>query len=227
VTTDKVTHHASPVTRSVGVLGGTFDPIHFGHLRLGEEMAAALDLAEVRFLPSGTPPHRPPPVAPAAARRDMVRLAIADNPGFQLDEFEVFKTAPCYMVDTLAALRADLGPAAPLVLILGADAFAGLGRWHAWPRLFDLAHLAVAERPGSGDWQAALPAELAAVWRQRHTERRADLSDQAAGSIWRQPITALDISASRLRADLATGRSIRYLTPAPVIAYLHHHALYR
>ena len=213
--------------RPVGLLGGTFDPIHFGHLRLGEEMAEALDLAEVRFLPSGTPPHRPPPVAPATARREMVRLAIAGNPRFVLDDFEVFKTTPGYMVDTLAARRAELGPDTPLVLLLGADAFAGLDRWRDWPRLFELAHLAVAERPGSGDWLAALPAGLAAVWQQRHTKRRADLHDRAAGAIWRQPITALDIAAARLRAALAAGRSVRYLTPDPVIDYLHQHTLYR
>ncbi len=224
-----VTCHPSAVTAPIGLLGGTFDPIHLGHLRLAEEMAEVLGLAEVRFLPGGMPPHRPAPVAPAVARRDMVGLAIAGNPRFVLDEHEVFQTTPGYMVDTLAALRAELGTDTPLVLILGADAFAGLEGWSRWRRLFDLAHLAVAHRPGIAvdALENALPAELRAEFDLRRAREPGELSRLAAGRIWPYPMTALDISASRLRERMAHGQSLRYLMPDAVIDYIHRHALYR
>lgn len=213
----------------IGILGGTFDPIHHGHLRLAEEMAEAIGLAEVRFLPSGTPPHRPSPAAAAIARRDMVKLAIAGNPRFVLEEHEVFQTTPCYMVDTLTALRARLGVHTPLVLILGMDAFAALDRWSRWRRLFELAHLAIAHRPGiaHADWQEALPEALRREALPRQAEAAAELASAPAGRLWTYPMTALDISASRLRELFAQGKSPRYLMPDAVIDYIQRHALYR
>lgn len=213
----------------IGILGGTFDPIHYGHLRLAEEMAEAIGLAEVRFLPSGTPPHRPSPAAAAIARRDMVKLAIADHPRFVLDEHEVYQTTPCYMVDTLTALRATLGAHTPLVLILGMDAFAALDRWSRWRRLFELAHLAIAHRPGiaRADWQEALPEALRREALPRRVEAAVELAGAPAGRLWAHPMTALNISASRLRELFAQGKSPRYLMPDAVIDYIERHALYR
>lgn len=212
-----------------GLLGGTFDPIHYGHLRLAEEMADALDLATVRFLPAGTPPHRGRPAAQAADRMAMVKLAIAGNDRFALDEHEVHKTEPCYMVDTLSALRAEVGNAVPIVLFLGADAFAGLPSWHDWRRLFGLAHLAVARRPGDGgpDWQARLPAELAAEFATRHAPEPGILRASPTGRVFLQGITQLDISASGIRALLAAGRRPRYLMPDAVLDYIDSNRLYR
>ncbi|NTV94150.1 MAG: nicotinate-nucleotide adenylyltransferase [Thiobacillus sp.] len=211
---------------AIGLLGGTFDPIHNGHLRLAEEMAAALGLDEVRILPTGTPPHRGRPHAAAADRLAMAQLAIAGNPRFRLDEHEVHKTEPCYMVDTLTELRAELGDDRPIVLFLGADAFAGLEGWHQWRRLFALCHIAVAERPGY-DLSRHLSPVLAGILATRLTANPADLAASQAGRIFRHAISQLEISASAIRALVAAGRSPRYLLPNAVLDYIDQHRLYR
>ncbi len=211
----------------IGLLGGTFDPIHLGHLRLAEELGEALGLTEVRILPAGTPPHRAQPVADAADRLAMVRLAIAGNPRFVLDEHEIHKTTPCYMVDTLSELRRELGSERSLTLFLGADAFLGLTSWHDWQRLFDLAHLAVATRPGFDPTRAAMPPALGHELAQRLSQRPADLQAAAAGRIYLRETTQLDIAASRIRAHLRSGRSCRYLVPDAVLDYIERHRLYR
>ncbi len=212
-----------------GLLGGTFDPIHYGHLRLAEELAEALGLETVRFLPTGTPPHRVQPVASAIDRLAMVKLATAGNPRFIVDEHEARKTSPCYMVDTLSALRAEVGDQTPIVLFMGADAFAGLETWHAWRRLFDLAHIAVAHRPGDGGahWQARLPAELLGEFAARHTPDSGILRALPAGRIFLNTITQLDISASRIRGLFAAGLEPRYLQPDAVLDYINQNRLYR
>lgn len=224
--TDSVTRHSSLVTQPVGLLGGTFDPIHIGHLRLAEEMADVLGMDTVRILPTGTPPHRGRPHAAAADRLAMVNLAIAGNPRFRLDEHEAHKTAPCYMVDTLTELRAELGDDRPIVLFLGADAFAGLEGWHQWRRLFALCHIAVAERPGY-DLTAGLPAALGATLATRLTDKPDDLACAPAGRVFHHAISQLDISASHIRGLIATGRSPRYLLPDTVLNYIDQHHLYR
>lgn len=222
------TRHASPVThQAIGLLGGTFDPIHFGHLRLAEEIGQALGLAEVRLMPAGTPPHRARPVASAMHRRAMVELAIASNPRLRLESIELGKNEPCYMVDTLVALRLELASDAPIILIVGADAFAGLDTWHSWRRLFDLCHFAVARRPGYDTWETRLSADLAAEFRHRGTDALDDLTSQPNGRVICREFTMLDISASRIRADLAAGLSTRYLLPEPVLDYIVRHRLYR
>ncbi len=219
----------TPSKQAIGLLGGTFDPIHYGHLRLAEEMAEALGLGGVHLLPAGTPPHRPPPQAPAADRLAMVRLAIAGNPRFRLDTHEIGNPAPCYMVETLAALRAELGDKVAIVLFLGSDAFAGLTAWHEWPRLFDLAHIAVAERPGHSvsGWEATLPPPLVEAWQTRLADQPGELCTAPSGRLIRHAITQLDISASRLRRLLANGQSARYLLPDDVLDYIHQHRLYQ
>lgn len=219
----------SPGKQAIGLLGGTFDPIHYGHLRLAEEMAEALGLDGVHLLPAGTPPHRPPPHAPATDRLAMIRLAIAGNPRFRLDTHEIGKTAPCYMVETLEALRAELGDKTAIVLFLGSDAFAGLTSWHEWPHLFDLAHIAVAERPGHSvsGWEATLPPSLVAAWRARLSDQPGELCTAPSGRLFRHAITQLDISASRLRRLLTNGQSARYLLPDDVLDYIHQRRLYQ
>ena len=154
--------------RPIGLLGGTFNPVHFGHLRIAEELGDALDLDEVRLMPANMPPLRTVPVVSGAERLHMVRLAIADNSRLVADEREVAKTSLCYTVDTLAELRAEFGPERPICLMLGADAFARLHRWHRWRDLFALAHFAVAERGGHASIATApLDHELAAELRAR------------------------------------------------------------
>jgi nicotinate-nucleotide adenylyltransferase len=209
----------------IGVFGGTFDPIHFGHLRLAEEMADALGLHEVIFIPAGQPYHRQAPRTDALHRLEMARCAVVGNARFRLDAHEVHSDCPSYTVDTLTRLRAELGEAAPLWLLLGADAFFGLPTWHEWQRLFDLANLAVAARPGAQLSATNLPAPLAdAVARRWVTDHCA--ADAAGAVLWRE-MTPLAISATAIRNALAEGRSARYLLPDAVLGYIHEHQLYR
>jgi nicotinate-nucleotide adenylyltransferase len=210
--------------RRIGIFGGTFDPIHFGHLRLAEEMADALALHEVIFIPAGRPPHRGEPHAAPIHRLEMVRRATAANPRFRVDAHEAQSERPSYTVDTLTRLRAELGDAVPLWLLLGADAFFGLPSWHAWQRLFELANLAVAARPGTQLNAANLPAPLADAAHRWVTDHCA--AEAAGAVLWRE-MTPLDISATAIRNALAEGRSARYLLPDPVLGYIHEHQLYR
>lgn len=210
----------------VGILGGTFDPIHFGHLRLGLEVAERCGLAQVRFIPAGRPPHRDAPATPAADRLAMARLAAAGNPLFAVDEREVERAGPCYTVDTLDSLRAELGPARPICLITGADAFLGLPKWSRWTRIFDLAHVIVAGRPGYGITTAALDAGLSAEYGRRLAADAAELAQAPAGRILEAEIPLLDISATDIRARRAAGRSARYLLPDAVLDYIDAHGLY-
>lgn len=212
----------------LGLLGGTFDPIHHGHLRLAEELYEALTLDELRLLPAGTPPHRPAPAATAAHRLAMIERAVADNPRLGIETHEIETPGAGYMVDTLAALRDRLGDQRPLVLLLGADAFAGLAGWHDWRRLFELAHLAVALRPGHGgdDWETRLPSAVAEVLAARRVTNPGALRQTPAGTIYCHAITQLDISASHIRELLRRGRSVRYLLPSPVIDYITERRLY-
>jgi len=212
----------------LAVFGGTFDPIHFGHLRLGQEMADSLGATEVRLIPAGRPPHRDAPGVNPAMRLEMARLAAADNPLFAVDSREIGKGTPCYTVETLAELRSELGPQRPLVLLVGADAFLGLATWHRWEELFGLAHIAVAQRPGYAmdSWATAMPLELRQEWASRLTDDTADIRDQPAGRIIVRETTRLDISATRIRLMVAAGKSPRYLLPDAVLDYIRSNHLY-
>ena len=209
----------------IGVFGGTFDPIHFGHLRLAEDMADALGLDRILFIPAGQPPHRGAPRTAARHRLEMVRRAIAGNPRFVADARELQRPQPSYTVDTLIALRAELGDAQPLWLLLGADAFLDLPSWHDWRRLFELANIAVAARPGARLMQTgAIMEPLKSEVLQR---QRADGPATApAGSVLLRATPPLDISATAIRDILARRRSARYLLPDAVLDYIHEHQLY-
>ncbi len=212
----------------IGILGGTFDPIHFGHLRLAQEVADQLRLAEVRFVPSGTPPHRAAPVASAADRLAMVRLAVAGNVLFTVDARETANAEPGYTVDTLTALRTEAGPAQSLVLLLGADAFLELATWSRWHQLFELAHVAVAYRPGFSvdTWQARMPQPLAAEYNARLVHQPFAVHVAPAGGITVVPIAELDISATKIREATHHGRSARYWLPDNIYQYIQEHKLY-
>lgn len=208
--------------RPLAVLGGTFDPVHFGHLRPALELAEALDLARVLFVPCGVPPHRGRPGAAAPDRLEMVRLAVAEEPRFAVDDRELRREGPSYMVDTLQSLRDELGPDRSLILVLGMDAFAGLDRWHRWQRLSELAHLLVMQRPGAGvDPPPALAPLVAA------RVDPAALATRPAGGVAFTCVTGLDIAATSIRALVAAGRSPRFLLPEPVRAYIQSNGLYR
>jgi nicotinate-nucleotide adenylyltransferase len=220
---------AAAMTSVLGIFGGTFDPIHCAHLELAREVRSALELAAVRFIPAGDPPHRAAPVASAMHRLTMVELAIAEYPGLEVDPREIHRRGRSYTVDTLEELRRE-APARPLALIVGADAFLGLPAWHRWRELFDLAHIVVVARPGVA-FDGTLPPELAGEWSKRHTSDASALAATTAGAILTQPITAHAIAASAIRAQLARGadgvNAVRGLLPAAVLAYIDRNQLYR
>lgn len=195
----------------LGILGGTFDPIHFGHLRPALDVKQALDLEQVRFLPNNVPPHREQPWLDTDSRKSLLEIALQDMPGFKLDCRELERAGKSYMVDTLASLRANF-PDHHLCLILGMDAFAGLHQWYQWQRILEQCHIVVTDRPGF-DWPSA--AELQALEACRTTDVN-ELKQAATGLILLQSVTQLDISASEIRKQLQAGLDIRYLLPEAV-----------
>lgn len=213
------------MTAAIGLLGGTFDPVHFAHLRLAEEALERLPLASVRWIPSGQPGHRGAPAAGVEHRLAMLRLAIADEPRFALDDVDARSATPTFTTNTLARLRAELGAGVPLVLIIGADQLLALDTWRQWKRLFELAHIAVAERPRFEIRTGALAGELAAE-HARRSVTPAEFASAPGGGIATFRTTPLDISASAIRGDIAAGRSPRYLLPDAVLDYIGSHRLY-
>ena len=206
------------------VYGGTFDPIHIGHLAIACAARDALDCT-VHLMPAGDPPHRAPPGADGATRAAMVALAIAGVPGLVLDRRELERQGRSYTVDTLAELRDELGPSKPLAWLVGADSLLGLPGWHRWRELFALAHLVVAERPGSA-LDAALPAELADALQDRWTRQVGDLQSKPAGRVFRlhQPLS--HVSATAVRACLAAGAATGDALSPAVAAFIHEKGLY-
>ena len=209
-----------------GILGGTFDPVHLGHVALAEAALARLPLAEVVWLPSGSPGHRAAPSASAPDRLAMLRLATSGNPRFRIDERELYLREPTYTVHTLTRLRAQLGSEQPLALLLGSDSFLSLPTWLRWRELFDLAHIAVASRPGHLPGDGGPAPELSAEI-ERRSARPEQLAASAAGRIVRFDMPPMDISASAIRAQLAAGQDTRRLLPAEVLAYIDAHHPYR
>ena len=213
----------------IGILGGTFDPIHNGHLRLAQEALEQCNLAVVHFIPAGTPPHRNAPYASAQQRLDMVRLALQGNPAFVLDGREIHRTDPCYTVDTLKALRAELGAQQPLCLLMGGDAFLQLHTWHEWRRLFELAHVVAMQRAGERPLGNAMNEAAAALLNEYHARLAPAprvLHESPAGAILAADMPALEISATGIRARNARGRNIHYLLPDAVADYIQTHELY-
>lgn len=202
--------------------GGTFDPVHHGHIAIARAAHAVLGVP-VHLMPAADPPHRPPPGATAAQRVAMLDLALAGEPGLALDLRELARSGRSWSVDTLRALRETIGNEAPVALLVGADSFAGLPTWKAWRELFGLAHFVVASR---GD-DASLPPELEAVLGGRTAAAADELAHAAAGRVlWlRQPLHPH--SATDIRDRIATGEPWRHLVPAPVAGYIEAHGLYR
>ena len=218
------------VIPTIGILGGTFDPIHYGHLRLADAVRRALGLAHVHVIPTGVPPHRAPPVASPQDRLAMTQLGCAEFPGLQPDDREVRRAGPSYTVVTLQELHNE-DRNRPLALLLGTDALQGLAGWHRWQQLFTLGHLVVVERPGTSFDVGALPPQLREQWERRLTTDPSRLSRQLAGSIVRVPVAPQPISATAIRAALARGApgraEVAGLLPATVLAYIDRNQLYR
>lgn len=208
-----------------GVFGGTFDPVHNGHLRSALELREALGLDEIRMIPAALPPHRDPPCASGAQRLAMLRLATAGCRGLIPDDRELLRGGTSYMVDTLGSLREELGAGAALCLILGRDAFSGLRSWRNWERLIELAHIVVVERPGAlEDFEPELKAWLSDVLSEQPED---ELQRRSHGSVFRIQLTQLEISATHIRALVEAGRSARFLLPDAVLDYVERNGLYR
>lgn len=203
--------------------GGTFDPVHNGHLQAALEVHERAQCREVRLIPCHVPPHRGVPAAPAAARRAMLELALAGNSELRVDTRELEREGPSYTIDTLASLRAELGEEVALGWVLGADAVAGLNGWRDWQRLPELAHLLLLDRPGY-----ALPArgEVAELLLPRRTTAVADLHAEPAGKVWCVGQPPMAVSATAVRETLAARRSAAHLLPLPVWAYIKEQQLY-
>ncbi|UXI69920.1 nicotinate-nucleotide adenylyltransferase [Tahibacter amnicola] len=198
----------------IALMGGTFDPVHNGHLRAAWEASAWLG-ARVRLMPANVPPHRPQPQAPAAARAAMLRLALHGQERLVVDDRELRRDSPSFTVDTLRELRAEVGARHPLVLLVGEDAFAGLASWREWRELFALTHFGVMTRPGH---EPAWPGELQAEVAGRECALDGDWRSAPAGFVLRLDVTALEISATAIRQQLAVGEEPRYLVPEAVLA---------
>jgi nicotinate-nucleotide adenylyltransferase len=206
----------------LGIFGGTFDPVHNGHLRTAFELREALRLEEVRFLPTGNPPHREAAQATAEMRLALVRAAVADQAGFTVDDRETRRSGLSYSVDTLGELRAEF-PQRSISLLLGMDAFLGLPNWHRWRDILELAHVVVAHRPG---WKAPTQGPLGEVMVDRGTGSVRDLHEATAGRVFVHAVTQLEISSTELRALIARGRDPRYLVPDSVCKLLRERGWY-
>jgi nicotinate-nucleotide adenylyltransferase len=208
--------HSGPGSGTIGILGGTFDPIHIAHLAIAEEAREAVELDRVLFVPAGVPVHKPGrPISPAEDRVAMVAAAIADNPAFALSRAEVDRPGPSYAVDTLETLSAEItaaGGRPDLVFILSSDAYAGLPTWRRPERILELCRMAVMPRPGVDRVDPVAMARLVPG-----ADRQTIVFDG--------PMLA--VSGSTIRSRVAAGRSIRYLVPDAVIAYIGDHGLYR
>ncbi len=204
------------------IFGGTFDPVHYGHLRAAAEVSELLDVSDFRLLPAGQPPHRDHTGAEAYHRLAMLELALAPYPDLTVDEREVRRDGPSYMVETLLSIRREVGDA-PVILCLGQDAANKLDGWYRWQELFELAHLVVMKRPRSRPRYPEAVADELRARRVRSTER---LMSEPAGRVRNLEVTQLAISSTDIRNQLAAGRDPRFLLPATVLAYIRKHALY-
>ncbi len=208
----------------IGIYGGIFDPIHYGHLRPALDVYQALPFSEIRFVPCGEPAHRDAPMTDAAHRLAMLRMALANQPVFKVDERELHRKGPSYMVDTLKEVRAECGEQ-PLCLIIGFDAFLGLESWHQWQDIFKLVHLVVTHRPG---WHKSKIERWPGLKQMVEHRQMAgeSLSQYSAGGIAFVPVTQLDISSTLIRELIAAGKDVRYLLPDNVYELIKQEKLY-
>ncbi len=209
--------------RHVAIMGGTFDPIHYGHLRSAADLKRRLGVDELRLLPCGEPPHRQLPQVEAKHRWNMLRLALQEFPELTADDRELQRPGPSYSVETLESLRQELGPQCALCLVIGMDAFLGLSKWHRWRELIQLAHLVVIARPGYRLPASGPEAELI----RSCTEATQDWILQPAGAVIIEELQAYDISATGIREAIAKSQPPAGCTPQAVLDYIDQHALYR
>ncbi len=210
---------------AVLVQGGTFDPVHYGHLQTARDVAALLGVQQIRLIPCGDPAHRPAPGATAVQRLAMLQAAVGDESRFTIDAQELHRQGPSYMVDTAISLRQELGDQVPICLMMGSDAFLGLPSWHRWQEILDYLSLVVVKRPGWGVQPSNIPLEkvLAAC----QVGSVDELLAVAAGRILMVSVSLLDISATDIRRRLAAGKSVEGLVPDEVLALIQQQNLYK
>ena len=206
----------------IGILGGTFDPVHFGHLRPALDIQQALGLEEVRLVPCNNPPHRPQPVASREHRLAMLKAAVSKHPAFRIDTREYDREGPSYMLDTLQSFREEMGTAG-LCLLLGMDSFISLPAWHRWHELIEYCHIVVMTRPGADLPGQGELADFISQYRVLDVER---LETGVSGMLWFHPVTMLDISGTRIRKLLATGKDAGFLVPQGVLDIIAREDLY-
>ncbi len=208
---------------AIGLFGGTFDPVHFGHLRMALELKQRLGLSDMRLVPASLPPHREAPGSSAEHRLAMLKLAVAQDGVLRVDDRELRRAGPSYTFDTLRELRGELGAETALVWAMGVDAFAQLHTWHRWRELLDLASIAVVARPG-----AALPSvgPVADLLRGHRVPDARALAEHPAGRVAVLELTPLGISATQIRHLIGQGLAPRYLLPDSVWHYIQEHQLY-
>ncbi|RJG12125.1 nicotinate-nucleotide adenylyltransferase [Pseudomonas cavernicola] len=211
------------MAKKVGIFGGTFDPIHIGHLRGALEVAEQLGFEELRLIPSARPPHRDTPQVSAADRLAMVEQAVAGVPPLKVDDRELKRDMPSYSIDTLESLRTELAAADQLFLLLGWDAFCGLPTWHRWEELLEHCHILVLQRPDADSEAPEALRDLLAARSVSDPQVLSGPSGQIA-FVWQTPLA---VSATQIRNLLASGKSVRFLVPDAVLAYIHAHGLYR
>ncbi|PTU74092.1 nicotinate-nucleotide adenylyltransferase [Pseudomonas mangrovi] len=211
------------MSRRIGVLGGTFNPVHIGHLRSALEVAEEFAFDELRLIPSARPPHRDAPAVSAEDRLALVRLAVEGIELLQVDDRELQRERPSYSIETLESLRAELGSEVQLFLLLGWDAYCGLPSWHRWQELLDYCHILVLQRP---DADSEAPEALRDLQAARSVADPQSMSGPCGeiSFVWQTPLA---ISATRIRQLLASNRSVRFLVPDAVLAYINAHGLYR
>ncbi|MCT4716144.1 nicotinate-nucleotide adenylyltransferase [Enterobacteriaceae bacterium H18W14] len=207
------------------IYGGTFDPIHYGHLKPVEALAKKVALHQITIMPNNVPPHRPQPEANSQQRKAMVELAIADNPLFRLDARELERSTPSYTVETLEQVRREQGSQQPLAFIIGQDSLLSLQRWHRWECLLDLCHLLVCQRPG---YAVSMDTAGQQRWLDNHsTTSIEELHAAPAGKIYLAQTPLYDISATAIRQRLEQNLPCDEFVPAPVLQFIHRHNLYR
>ncbi len=212
----------------IGIFGGTFDPIHYGHLRIAEEVVESIGLREMRFVPAGMPRLRSAPIASPRHRAAMVQAAIQSNPRFVLDEREARRPGTSYSVESLRELRQEMGENVTLCFVMGTDAFMKLAEWHSWRELFQLCHIIIAARPGHALTTShdVLPQVLKEECAQRWVSSTDSLAGTSSGLIYVAPTTLLDISATAIRTRISAKSSVRYLLPDAVLDYIETNHLY-
>ena len=206
----------------LAIFGGTFDPVHYGHLRCADEARQKLNLETLFLLPAGTPPHRKPPRVSTKQRLDMLQLALPEFPRLKIDDREIQRDGPSYMVDTLLELRAEF-PTRPLLLLIGQDAANHLHSWHRWEQLFELAHIVILTRPGA---KAQYRQDFEKQIQRRLSGDVTGLLQSNAGGVLQLEVTPIDISATTIKSIIRLGRSPSTMLPELVLAYINENRLY-